>query len=157
MPHPVFETVPILSSLPEAERNELCSLATIESIPKGHLLAREGEHGDEIFALLEGVVQIEAARALWDKDKNKLSSMTLTTLHCGEIFGEMVLLGRKRRVASIRASEKVVIAVWSVKKLFDLFEKKPSIGYRFMFALAFHLADRLESSNMTIRNQAATG
>ncbi len=157
MPHAMFESVPIFSSLPDEERTELCNLASIETIPKGQVLAREGEQGDEIFALLEGVVDIEvknaATRTILRTPDKKNAVTTLTKLHPGELFGEMVLLGRKRRVASVLANEKVTIAVWPVQKLFDLFQKKPAIGYRFMLALSCHLADRLESSNMVIRNQ----
>ena len=152
MAHEQFDTVPILSMLSEEHKKAVIKIASIEDIPKGQELAREGETGDELFALLEGEVNIELIQAM---APGKSKRATLTTLYPGELFGEMVLLGRKRRVASVRANQNVKIAVWPASKLFKLFESQPLIGYRFMLALSCHLADRLETSNRNVRQAQA--
>ncbi|MBI1860339.1 MAG: cyclic nucleotide-binding domain-containing protein [Deltaproteobacteria bacterium] len=144
----MFENLPILSQLSPEHQKAITSLARVEKVAAGSLLTQEGQSGDELFALLEGEAVIELI------NPKKGVRAPVSTLRSGELFGEMVLLGRKRRVATVRANSAVTIAIWPADKLFQLFEKQSIIGYRFMMALACELADRLEGSNRVLRTAA---
>jgi CRP-like cAMP-binding protein len=152
MNNPCFESIRFFSELTDAEKSLLISIAKQETIPKNQVLAREGEEGDEVFALLKGRVSVEVSRPAWESTK---SVSRLSSLDTGELFGEMVLVGKRLRVATIRTVEEVQIAVWSTQALFECFNKNPRLGYKFMLALARHLGDRLESANMALRRSAA--
>ncbi|HSL28973.1 MAG TPA: cyclic nucleotide-binding domain-containing protein, partial [Anaerolineales bacterium] len=65
--------------------------------PEGHEIVRQGDVGDTFYLLLEGQVDILV--------RDEHSEQTLVNqLSAGSYFGEMALMGTKRRNATVRVS-----------------------------------------------------
>lgn len=65
----------------------------------GEILVEQGEHGTDMFMLLDGVLQVE------------IDGETVAELGSGAVFGELAVLGDGRRTASLRAVRASRVAV----------------------------------------------
>lgn len=66
--------------------------------PPGSEILREGEHGDSVFLIGSGSVQVVLRGG-------EGQEIPLSVLHQGELFGEMAVLERKPRSATVVARE----------------------------------------------------
>jgi len=115
----VLERLPFLSRL-EAPLRELVSrLFQERSFSFGDTIVAEGEEPDGMYVLADGT-----ARALVLHEGKEI---TLARLQPGDWFGEISLLDRTKRTATVRASEPVS-ALWLDRIVFDaLLELHPEI------------------------------
>ena len=81
----------------EAEIDALCQVAELRHYPADHLLCREGELEHTFYILAEG--QVAISQRLADNEDR-----LLTHLEPGQFFGEMALIDRKPRTASVRTT-----------------------------------------------------
>ena len=95
---------PIFSSLNEEEIvNLLRDEVSQERVcPQGTVILREGEDGDSVFLISSGSVQV----TLWG---TRGPLIPLAVLQAGEIFGEMAVLERRPRSATVVAREQCVV------------------------------------------------
>jgi DNA-binding SARP family transcriptional activator/CRP-like cAMP-binding protein len=127
---------PLMASLPQREIRRL--LATLKQLefPPGIILFREGDHGDRLYLILEG--QLEIIKALGTPDEHLLNICV-----AGDYIGEMCLLDPDRlRTASVRTGSPVKLLEMTQADLDALLNEYPSIGY----AMARLLSQRLEAS-----------
>jgi CRP-like cAMP-binding protein len=71
----------------------------------------------------------------------------LATLRNGEFFGELALLDESPRSATAVAKEPSNIIGLFRPDLFELLERKPRVGNKFLFQLALIIGDRLKNCN----------
>jgi CRP-like cAMP-binding protein len=113
-------------------RNELKAIrgvATPVSVPAGRVLTREGERGREFFVVVSG--KAEATRG----------GVSIGVLGAGQFFGEMALLDRKPRTATITAMEPTTILVITDQAFSALVETIPSVDRKMLIVLAERLRD----------------
>jgi CRP-like cAMP-binding protein len=108
---------PIFSSLNEEEiANLLRDEVSQERVyPQGTVILRGGEVGDSIFLISSGSVQV----TLWGTGG---PLFPLATLQAGEIFGEMAVVERRPRSATVLAKEDCVlleVAGEEIRKLLE--------------------------------------
>ena len=109
---------PIFSSLNEEEiANLLRDEVSQERVyPQGTVILREGEVGDSVFLISSGSVQV----TLWG---TRGPLIPLAILQAGEIFGEMAVLERRPRSATVLAKENCLlleIAGGEIRKLLEV-------------------------------------
>ena len=98
------ESAPIVTAVESALERQL-SVAVIDAKPRfrrlqaGHTLVRQGEQGQELFLLFDGVLQVE------------VDGEPVTQVGPGAILGEMALLQDGRRTATLRAVTPCRVAV----------------------------------------------
>jgi Cyclic nucleotide-binding domain len=98
------DSAPIVTAVESALERQL-SVAVIDAKPRfrrlqaGRTLARQGEPGDELFLLFDGVLRVE------------IDGRPVTEVGPGAILGEMALLQEGRRTATLRAVTPCRIAV----------------------------------------------
>ena len=88
----------------------------------------QGERGNEAYLLLDGRVAIEV-------DGKKVSEISEM-----EIFGEMSLILKKPRTASVRVLKPSIVLPINEKILADLLEKCPPIVKSMVKQLSYRLA-----------------
>ena len=88
----------------------------------------QGKKGDKAYLLLDGRVAIEV-------DGKKVSEISEM-----EIFGEMSLILRKPRTASVRVLKPSIVLPIDEKILGDLLEKSPPIVKSMVKQLSYRLA-----------------
>ncbi|MCX7029717.1 MAG: cyclic nucleotide-binding domain-containing protein [Spirochaetes bacterium] len=105
----------------------------------------EGEEGAEMYIITQGRVEIRKATG-------QSAAKTLTTLHTGDLFGEMALIDRKPRSATAVAVEPTRLLVLN-DKLFDrMLVSNPDFARRMIRILS----DRIRRANQVIQNLMAT-
>lgn len=101
----------IFSSLKTEELESILPYFQIEFFEAGDYLVREGEIGQNLFALIQGKADISKA----DPQTGKIHR--IGTLEPGEWFGEMSSIDKAKRSASIRCTEKCEVLVFLLEKL----------------------------------------
>ena len=109
-----IRSVPIFAGFGDAEADELWAAGTRMAIGAGEMLIREGEHGDTLYIILSGALEVTK------RDGNR--EVTLATRMPGEVLGEMSLIERAPRTASVRAvkpSELLAIGPAAFERLLE--------------------------------------
>jgi Cyclic nucleotide-binding domain len=98
------DSAPIMTAVESALERQL-SIAIIDAKPHfrrlqaGRTLVEQGQHGDELFLLFDGVLRVE------------IDGKPVTEVGPGAIVGEMALLQEGRRLATLRAVTPCRVAV----------------------------------------------
>src|SRR5213083_2057851 len=135
--------VPLFESLDAEAAHELCELLESLDCRAGAVLFRTGDEGDAMYLIEEGKVRI-CVRA---KDGHEV---TLTELHRGDFFGEMVLLDGKPRSADAVVAEDARLAVLSRKHFLSFVRSSPNVALELLSALA----NRLRHTDELLRHSA---
>jgi CRP/FNR family transcriptional regulator, cyclic AMP receptor protein len=124
-------------------KNELKAIqgiATPLSVLAGTVLTRQGERGREFFVIVAG--KAEATRG----------GVSIATLGPGSFFGEMALLDRKPRTATVTAIEATTVLVVTEQSFSALVETVPSVDRKMLAVLAERLRD-IESRYVPINER----
>jgi CRP-like cAMP-binding protein len=108
----------IFEGVDEASLRSLVEHSQEFEFPQRHVIAREGQLGTGMFLILKGTVNIVR------------HAVTVDTSGPGEIIGELSLLDRAPRIATLIASDDVVclgIASWHL----DTVLNRPDLAERF--------------------------
>jgi CRP/FNR family cyclic AMP-dependent transcriptional regulator len=93
----VLKKIPLFSSLPQEDQENLASLVRRKAVRKGELLFRQGDEGTALYIILQGRIKISVSR--------RTDTVTLAILGRGEFLGEMALLDDLPRSADAIALE----------------------------------------------------
>jgi CRP-like cAMP-binding protein len=90
------------------DRNSLVEkqLIKVRSYRKDEYLIEYGEHGDEFFMLISGMLDVKTS-----------SVKTVAEVEPGQVFGEVAFILNEKRSASVIASEDVVVMLIDHKTL----------------------------------------
>ena len=123
----LISTVPLFAGLSKSELGQLAAIADRLDFAPGAVLIREGERGREFFVLLDGEVEVRRkGRKLHVSGK-------------GEFFGEMALISREPRNATITATSAVLALVIRDVEFRALLMQKPQIALKVLEAFASRL------------------
>jgi CRP/FNR family transcriptional regulator, cyclic AMP receptor protein len=111
-----------------------------KEVPRGTVLFREGDRGNEMYVIQSGKVAI--SKRVGDAEK------TVIVLGAGEFFGEMAIISRRPRNASATVDEDAQLLVIDMKLFETMVRSNAEIAFRMIKRLADRLADadaRIES------------
>jgi CRP/FNR family transcriptional regulator, cyclic AMP receptor protein len=100
----------------------------VEHFAAGDVIYREGDEGHTMYVVKEGRVDI------------CYKGNTITTLHEGEIFGEMALIEGHTRIASVKASTPCVLIPIDQRRFHFMVTQTP----RFATDVMAVMADRIK-------------
>lgn len=124
-------------------------------IPAGSAAVRQGDAGESLFVIAEGVfdVQIAAPISADTEDGQRPGVVHLTRLRPGDLFGEMSLLTGQPRSASVVACTDAVVFELSRGHLDPVLRRRPELAER----LAELMAERqTRNVSQSKRQQGAT-
>jgi CRP-like cAMP-binding protein len=131
--------------LTDAEARRLAGFGTLRETAAGDEVFSEGDPGDEMLILLEG--RVEA----WKKNKREgADDLHLGDEAAGEILGEIALLRRGPRMASVKATEACRFFVLDRSSFERLVGEGDAIAYKIGLKLARTLAERIAWINDTL-------
>ena len=107
--------VPFFSGLSKQDLAMVAQNTDEIEVPAGRVLAREGDHGQEFFVILDGTAEV-----LRD-------GTPIAKLGPGEFFGEMALLDEERRVATVKALSGMRVLVMTSQSFRELDRSMPQI------------------------------
>ncbi|EAZ89118.1 cyclic nucleotide-binding domain-containing protein [Crocosphaera chwakensis] len=122
--------VEVLQQLPEAEKEAIASLVTPMHAKPKQVLCKEGEPGDYFYMIAQGEAEVI-------KD-----SKQITILRPGEIFGEMSLLTKEPRSATVIACTPMELYQLNEENFAQVLMRSPHLAR----ALSQTLARRLRHS-----------
>jgi CRP-like cAMP-binding protein len=121
---PVLRQVPLFAELADRHLRKLGKLATLTSFSAYVAVVREGTRGDAFFVILDG--QAVVVR----RDGSK------TTLSAGDYFGEMALLDRRPRSATVTTQTKITALRISAAEFQALLRREPTIALALLQTLS---------------------
>ena len=127
----LMRRVPLFAKLKGKSLQEVASIADEIDLPKGKEMARQGDRGREFFILLEGEAEVR-------KDGRRVNTLTK-----GEFFGEIALVTKMPRTATVTATSDVDVLVITERAFDTLLKKSPEIGRGVAEALAERIAPEL--------------
>lgn len=119
----------------------------------GQNVIEEGQAGDEMFILIQGKVRITKAMILEGFDLNlpgmDNSHKVLATLDASTypVFGEMALLDRDQRSATVTTTEASTFLRTDRRTFFDLTLREPALGCTLLAAIGKRLAATVRKTN----------
>ncbi len=120
--------VPLFARCSNRELAEVAQVADEIDLGEGKEMTREGAPGREFFVLLEGTADV------------KKGNRKINTLGPGDFFGEIALISRSPRTATVIATAPVHALVITDRAFRTLLDRSPSILVKVMEALADRLA-----------------
>lgn len=94
----IFRKIPLFSELNDSELDAIMALASANNVPKKSIVVQEGELGNALYVILNGSVKI----SYYAPDGREV---VLSLLQQGSIFGEMSLLDKQPRSATVSTLE----------------------------------------------------
>ena len=111
------------------ELEAIAKLATLIDVPAGKVLTTQGEQGQEFFVVVNGCA--ETTR----------NNVAIGTLGPGSFFGEMSLLERLPRVATVTTTAPTSVLVLTARAFDSLVASMPSVDRNMLIVLANRLRD----------------
>lgn len=140
----------LFNGLTDDELKHIAEIVAVKDVDAGSTIISEGEVGDDLFLLEEGVVDIHKTltivTAKHDFGTKERSFIRLT----GEqhpYFGEMALFGNGERSATVNAVTQCKLMVIRNGDFHVLCENKPRIGYIIVTNIALMLSNYLRKTN----------
>ena len=127
----LMKQVPLFSKLSGSCLKEVAGLADEIDLPEGKNLTTEGERGREFFVLLAGSADV--------RQKGK----RIRTLGEGDFLGEIALVTKLPRTATVTATSPVRALVITDRDFASLLKRSPAIGQGVLEALGERLAPEL--------------
>ena len=143
----VLTSVALFEGLNASFIVKLADIGQEKSFGRGEKIVEQSQLGDEIFVVLTGRVTISII------GPENGEPITIATLKDGDILGESMLLGKMRRAATAVAKDEVDTLVWKTNDLLNFLDREVEIGYIVMKNLARSLSDKLNTTNMALRNK----
>jgi CRP/FNR family transcriptional regulator, cyclic AMP receptor protein len=123
----LLKDVPLFEGCSRQELETIARLADEIELPAGRALTREGASGREFVVLVSGSATVERG------------GETIATLGPGDFLGEIALLTRSKRTATVTTTEPTRVLVLTDRAFRDLNDRIPAMATRTWAATAARL------------------
>ena len=148
-----WSEIPFFAGLSPADLNLVKPLFTLESHQAGAAIISENEEGDEMFILVRGRVRV--SKSMIQKDIAVIipglehTRKVLATLDATNypVFGEVAMLDRDRRSATVEAVTACLMLKTSRDRFFAFTKEQPALGCRILSEIGKRLAAMVRRNN----------
>jgi CRP-like cAMP-binding protein len=141
----LLRTIGPFAELPTAPLKPVAQAAEVLRFGAGEVILRQGEPGDAVYALLEGMAEV------WLEEASH-RPVLLRTMRSGQLFGETAVLYHGPRSATIKAKTDVMTLKLPGPVFLELLQSRPEVTVR----IAVILAQRLASDRHTLVSDPTT-
>jgi CRP-like cAMP-binding protein len=127
----LIRTVPLFSRLSKQALGQVAGIADEIDLPKYTELMREGERGREFLVLLDGSAEV------------RKRGRKINTLGAGDFVGEIALVTRSPRTATVTTTSPIRALVISDRDFATLLRNSPQVSRGILDALGERLAGEL--------------
>lgn len=131
--------IPIFDSLQGSECRTLIHHMGYFKATAGDILFEEGEDGDHVCFVVSG--KLEVLKTVGEEDL-----VTIATLKKGRSFGEMAMIDKLKRSATVRAKETTNVLVMSREQFEDILTTHPVMGIKILKGIALMLSQNLRKT-----------
>ena len=143
----VLGNVELFDGITPYELEAVSKICRERSYHAGDLLTAQGEPGDELFVICDGLVEV-----LRSETPSDPSPRAVVNLGQGQIVGEMALVDLGPRSATVRTiSEKTVVQVIQRDAFERLCDENYHLGYIVMRNIAADLSFKLRHQHLASR------
>lgn len=114
----------LFSECSAKELRSISSAADEVTVPEGRALVQEGAVGREFYLIIRGTVDV------------KRKGHHVATLTAGQHFGELALVDRRSRNATVTSSSELTVMVLGQREFNGLLESIPSLARKLLAAMA---------------------
>lgn len=146
-----LKTVLLFEGLTHMQVQQIVTIMHKEELPAGQSIIQEGETGDRMYIIQEGMVEV--SRTLTMKVTKRdfgQKEKTFIRLSTGFFFGEMALLENDVRSATVTTVTDCKLFVILRDDFNPLCENFPEIGYKILRNIAKTIAGRLRRTNQDV-------
>ena len=141
----VFRTAYLFGTLEPGELELFVDKAEYADTPPNSVIIKEDDPGEQLFLILSGKVRVT-------KRTYEGIEQILGILETGDFFGEMVLLDRRSRSASVYAHSRVELAKFKHTEVTSIMNDNPRIGLKVLRAFSEVISLRLRNANDKLRS-----
>lgn len=120
----LLRRVPLFASCGKREIERVGMLTDEIDLPKGRVLMRQGERGQEMFIIIEGAADVQR------------DGRSIARRGAGDFFGEIALLDGGPRTATVELTEDSRLLVIARRDFQSLLNELPEIRLQVLEALA---------------------
>lgn len=125
--------VPLFGRLDAASISDLVGILRARTVPAGTVIIRKDEVGDAMYLIASGAVEVEAPTGT-------------IRLEEGDFFGEMALLSRERRTATVTAIRSTDLLVLDCDDFHRFIDRNPDVGAAVRAVAQDRAANRVANS-----------
>ena len=103
-----LKRIPIFADVPDEDLTVITTFATSDEVPEGAVIVKEGDYANAFMAIEEGTARVTRA------------GEHVGDLGPGDIFGEVGVLEKERRTATVEATSRVKlikIEHWELQRM----------------------------------------
>jgi len=130
--------IPLFRHLEYKELVEVLDATSVREFDPGEMIIGEDDVGEEFFVVLQGEVEVSRG------------GRSLTTLTDRAHFGEMALVDRNPRSATVRALRPTRALSLSRKSFFHLVKSEPVLSTKLLWSFVQVLSHRLRTANEAV-------
>lgn len=131
-----LSSVRLFRACSQRDLQRIAKASTKMTFPAGKVLVEQGDQGREAFVVLEGTAAV------------KRNGRKFTTLGPGDYVGELSLLDKGPRTATVVAETPMTALVLSAREFTGLVDQVPGLAHKLMSALATRVRE-LDSKLLT--------
>lgn len=139
----ILKRIPIFSHLNYHELVKVVGLTQLGSANEGQKIISEGEHGDELYVVLAGEVDVLKG------------DQVIVQLKAGAHIGEMALVDNAPRSASVVATSKVNLLIMRRDEFFSLIRAEPVIATKLLWSFVQVMSGRLRETSEQLKGVKA--
>lgn len=137
--HALIPRCALLENFSPAEVRLLAHFMSVFRAPAGTEIIHEGDPGDFMFMILEGLVEVRR-RDRWGEPQ------VIATVDPGKTLGEMSMIDGEPRFASCVSTQDAVVAVLDRESLARIIVEQPMLGAKILMELVLMLSQRLRAT-----------
>jgi serine/threonine protein phosphatase PrpC/CRP-like cAMP-binding protein len=134
----MLKKIPLFKNFEFQELTKVMEVIEVHRWGKGELIIEEGSTGEEMYIVLSGKVEVS------------IDNVNIAELNPGNFFGEMSLIDKTPRSATIRSLSDTKIMVIHKKPLFAVLKKESRIAMKLFWALLQTMSQRLRDTGEEI-------
>ena len=143
----ILKAVELFEGATEEELDSVAAICEEKVFNKGEVVTAQGEPGDELFVVCEGFVEVLRSSSVPEQ-----APRSVVHLGAGQIFGEMALVDRGPRSATVKAaSDSTSVLVIRQDAFEKLCDQNHHLGFLVMRNIAADLSFKLRHRHLTGR------
>jgi CRP-like cAMP-binding protein len=139
-----LKSLPGFEGFTGSHLDALAAAMKVQLHPKGHTFIWQGEQGQALHIIMDGVVLLTRTDELTGFKQER-------ELRAGEVFGLLSLIDNLPAAATCSVLEPVTAASLPRAEFNDLFDNAPPVGHHILYMVAIQLARDLQDRNTSLR------
>ncbi len=130
-----LKNIPLFAGMPPEELGHLAGITEEVVYPEGETIIHEGDHGEEMFLIVEGQIEIHRA------------AESLAVLGSQDYFGEMSILDGEPRSATATARADCLLLRIRQSEFYDILERHFNVALTIIHTLTRRLRGMNQGSS----------